>query len=871
MPQDGKSLADRAYRLLLGALPFDFRSDYGDEMAQVFHDQRRDARDRVSLTRLWGETIAGIFRTAPREHLAILWQDIRFASRTMESNPGYTAVAILTLALGIGASTAIFSAIYGTLLRPLPYRNGNELMVLHQSAAGAGTAEMGFSVHEIEDYRAANRSFAELVEYHNMNFTLFGQAQPERVQTGVVSAGFFDMFGIHAVMGRTFLSTDDQAGAPPVLLLSYEYWQSRGSDPHIVGRVFKMNDRAHTVIGVLPPFPQYPNENDVYMPTSACPYRSSARFIANRDARMMRVFARLKPGATETQAAADLEVIAARLRQDYPQSYPKAAGYRIAPRPLLQDLTQDARPLLFVLIGAAGFVLLIACANVANMILARMTRRDRELAVRSALGAGMARLFRQLLTESVIQGLLAAGLGILMAFGSVKLLAQFAGRFTPRAREIQVDGYVLLFALVAALATSILFGTLSALQSRSNLAAGMKDARHRSKTRNVLIVCQVAFSYILLIGAGLLGRSLLKLEQVDPGFQPQSVLTARVALNWSKYNTAEETRAVARKLVRELQSRPGVGMAAVASSYPLDPLSAEMGFLQRVQIEGRPLADRSLAPQSNIRSATPDYFGALGIPITAGRRFAETDDEHAVPVAIVNQAFAKHYFPTDDPIGKRISLTGDQWIRIVGVAGDVHEFALDRKPGDEIYVPLAQNPSIRAVMVRTFADPLDLAGEIRKAVLDADPETALFSMITLEQARDESIAAPKVLTKLVGLFAMLSLVIAAAGIGGILALAVSQRRREIGVRMALGARPGDVRGMLLSQGMLLVAAGLAVGFAGALALTRVLRGFLFEVTPTDIATFAGVSVVLLAAALMACYIPSHRATRLDPLTELRCE
>jgi predicted permease len=885
MAQEKQPLSERFYGALLRLFPFDFRSDFGDEMEQTFREQRTEAErqaGRTGLLRLWRDTIVGIFSTAPREHLSMLSQDIRYALRMMRKNKGYTAIALLVLALGIGANTAIVSVISTVLLRPLPYQNDGQLMVLHQKAPKSGADEVAFSVPEINDYRQQSSSFSSLVEYHNMRFTLFSKDSATRVRTGVVSPEFFGMFGVKPILGRDFIAADDRPGAPAVLLLSYEYWkQYCAGDPNIVGRTFEMNDRVHTVVGVLPPVPQYPQENDVYMPTSACPFRGKPEMITNRGGHMMNLFGRLKPDVTPDHSRADLRLIATRLEHDHPDAYGKNLGFTATSGLLRDELTHRARTMLLVLLAAAGCVLLIACANVANLTLARMSARERELTVRAALGAGKGRLLRQLVTESFILGLMAAGLGVLFASQSLKLLAEFTGRLTSRAREIQMDGTMLLFALSMALLTSVVFGSISAFYSRDEIASGLRDGaaqttsgRRRSRARSVLVVCQIAFSFVLLIGAGLMLRSFSKLQHVDGGFvSTDRVLAANIDLNWSKYDEDGKRRDFMNRLLAKVHSQPGVLSAAISSSYPLDPDNATGSmFNRRFVVEGHLPREGEVPPLTAIRSTTPDYFRTLGIRLISGRTFAESDNDKAPEVVLVNQTLARQYWGDQDPVGKRISFSkGEKWTKVIGVVGDVKEYGPERPAGDEMYLAAAQNPAPGSVLIRTNRDAMTLANQVRRAIGEVDPQTAIPVVETLEQARHDATESSRVMTNLLGIFAALALVIAAAGIGGMLALAVNQRWNEIGIRIALGAKPGDVLGMILRQGMGLVLAGLLFGLLASMALTGMMKTLLFDVKPTDPATFVGVSLVLALAALIACYLPARRALRVDPLTALRRE
>lgn len=876
--------SQRIFRALLRVLPFDFQADYGHEMEGVFHEQEREIKERggpMDFLKLWSETIAGIFRTAPSEHWEILKQDLAYGLRMMRKNAGFTVIAVLTLGLGIGANTAIFSVVHAVLMRPLPYPEGDRLVFIRQQAQKEGIDDINFSVHEIEDYRGQNQSLSGLVEYHNMSFIFYGHGDPDRIRTAVVSANYFDLFKVQPLLGRAFLPEDDKLGAPAVLMLSYEYWKNKfGADPEIVGKTFELNDRVHTVVGVLPPVPQYPTESDVYMPTSACPFRSGKQMIENRDARMMRAFGRLKPGVTLAQARADLSTIAGRLKFEYPKSYPENMGYAAVSSPLQEELTHGARPTLLVLLAAAAFVLLIACANVANLTLARMSRRERELAVRTALGAGRSRLLRQLLTESFLMALVGGALGLILAYSSLELLTQFASRLTPRAREINIDGGVLAFTLLAALGTSIIFGTISAVFTRANLSSSLKEGsagagQSKNRVRSALIVSQVAFSFMLLIGAGLMLRSLIKMLRVDPGFVPQRVLAMRTTFSFSKYAKREQLVEAIKKILDRVQAEPGVISAAISSSYPLEPETISAGpnaVSGTFKIQGRDLAPGEAPPVGSYSIISPAYFRTLGIPLREGREFAETDGGKGPLVAMVNESMKRRFWPNDEPIGKHVSFDdGASWATIIGIAGDVREFGLDRPALPEMYIPHSEVPQPSTLSVRTVSDPRTLGEAIIRAVHDVDPQIAVTHVVTLEQARTESTTSPRVTASLLGIFGGLALVIAATGIGGIMALAVSQRVREIGIRIALGAQPSKILGMILGQGLLLAALGVGIGLVGALAVTGLVKSLLFEVTPTDPATFVGVAAVLVAAAIMASYLPARRAAAIDPIEALRTE
>ncbi len=885
MPKFRQPYSDRLYAALLRILPFEFRLEFGSDMEETFRLQRMEtAREHgfPALARMWWATIADIVRMAPREHASVLWQDVRYALRMMRNNPGYTAAAALILGLGIGVNTSIFSAVNAVLLQPLPYLQGDRLVVLHQQGSKLG-GSIEFSVPEIDDYRRQNHTLQGLAEYHSMTFTLLGGSEAHRVRTGVVSAGYFDLFGVKPLLGRTFIPNDDLPGAPPVLVLSYEYWkQAEHGDPNIVGKTFQMNDKPHVVIGVLPLIPQYPNENDVYMSTTACPFRSKPANIADREYRMMSLFGRLAPGVGIGQCRSELAAIARNMAQSHPKFYPEETGFQASASALENDLTARARPMLFALLGAAAFVLLIACANVANLTLARMARREQELVVRRAMGAGGGRLLRQLLTESLMMALLAAAIGVLFASGSIRLLAQFAGQLTPRAREIAIDGWVLGFAVLCASATTVIFGSVAAWYSRYDVASGLKDGsrasadRSRHFVRSLLIAAQVAFSYVLLIGAGLMVRSFIQMNRVDPGFLTERVLAVSFARNWTRYQSSELRGAFSSRLLEKVQGQPGVLFAAVSSSFPFDPENSAMAQAMDHQsffrVDGDSRPESEWPPVKVLRSASPDYFRALGIPLLWGRVFLDSDRGDAPVVAVINRALARQAWHNENPLGRRISFNGGRdWAQIVGVVGDTKEFGLIPEVPFEVYIPDAQFSQSGSILVRTAGDPEAAASLVRRAIVDVDPETAITQVETLQQARADSVASPRTTARMLSLFAVLAFLIALAGIGSMLALWVKQRTREIGIRMAMGARPGHILATVIRQGMWLAAAGLAAGYVGAVALTRFLKAFLFRVDPTDSATYVLVSTMLLVAALIACLLPALKASRIDPQVALRRE
>jgi predicted permease len=803
--------------------------------------------------------------------------DVRYGVRTLLKNPGFALLAILTLGLGIGSNTAIFSVIDGVLLKPLPYENGNRLVLVQHTA---NTPGFGVSIKELYDYRAQLDSFEGLVEFHQMNFDLLRRGEPDRVATGVVSPNFFNVLGIKPLYGRTFVETDDDEGAEAVLVLGHSYWLSKfGGDANIVGQVFEMNNRPHTVVGVLPAVPLYPNEVDVFMPTSACPFRSAAERNIETNRRAfagLQVFGLLKPGRTRDAATTEIATVATRWTQDFPTIYRPSVGFQAKTANVLEQLTAGARETLLILLGTTGLVLLIACANVANLSLARMLRRDRELAMRTALGAGRWRLVRQLLTESTLLAIAGGAVGLVFAWSTVGMLTTFVGRFTSRTGEIAIDPGVLAFTLGVSIVTGLLFGTLPALASRIDLVSALKsggkgtsDAGGRRRTQSALIVAQVAVSVVLLISAGLLLLSFYRLQNVDAGYRGDRVMSAEVFGNFTKYPDAQSLRRLYVSLIERLESSPGVISAAVTNGLPLAGTQPNQ---TRFQIQGKTYAVPEDRPSAAIRVASPKYFDTLNIPIKRGRAFTELDHEDAAPVVMINESMIRH-FDGRDPIGMEISIdAGRNWATVVGVVADIKEFGLDRDAVAQVYVPLRQVSGIGGrVLVRMTGDPAAATALIRDAVHGIDPDLPIENVRTLDTIRDTALAAPKLTAMLLAVFAGLALLVTLTGITGVIAQSVSQRTQEFGLRMALGATQQSVLGMVIGQGLTLVGIGLAIGVVSAIGMARVLRSYLYQTTPTDPLTFAVVGIAFIVAGAVACLGPAWRATTVDPMNALRAE
>jgi len=799
--------------------------------------------------------------------MRILWQDLRYGARMLLKQPGFTLVAVFTLALGIGANSAIFSVVNAVLLRPLPFKEPERLVKIWENKPDMvqGTT----SIPNLEDWREQNDVFTGVAAYQFGSFSLPGREYPERIFGSTVSANFFELVGVAPQAGRVFREGEDRAGAHRVAVISARLWQRNfGADPEIVGKEVMLDGENHTVIGVMPAHFRFPSRLvEVWVPLVPTPDE-----IADRADHKFLALGRLKPGVTFDQAQEQMRAIARRIETQYPDVQARRSVLLI---PLHEETVRFVRPALRALMGAVGFVLLIACVNVANLLLARAAGRRREIAIRMALGAGRFRLLRQLLTESLILSALGGALGLLLAkWGVTALLSVFADSL-PRAGEIGLDGRVAGFTLLISLLTGIVFGLPPALQSAgAELQTALKESGaagagpQRYWLRGALVVLEVAASLVLLAGAGLLIRSFVRLQQADVGLRPEHVLTMGVALPPAKYATPQATVTFYEQLLERVAALPGVESAGVISVLPLQ----QTGFNDGFNIEGRDPYPPGHAPIAERRAVSPDYFRALGVPLIAGRFFNAQDQANSTRVAIVNRTLAREYLADQNPIGKRIRWLNDDWMTIVGVVGDVKQSGLTQPSRPEIHHPFTQYPrGGMSLVVRGASDPMSLIASARGAAQALDPSLPVFNVKTMETVIADSVSGNRMNALLLGLFAALALALAMLGVYGVMSYTVEQNTREIGVRMALGAEPRDVMRLVIGQGLSLTATGLVVGMIAAFALTRLMEALLFGVSATDPLTLIAAPVLLAIVALLACYVPARRATKVDPLVALRCE
>ena len=818
-----------------------------------------------------------------------LWQDIRYGARMLLKNPGVTTIVILALALGIGANTAIFSVVNAVLLRPLPYYESDRLVFLNEKSPVLD--DMSISYPNFLDWRDHNQSFEKIGVYNRASYNLTGVGEAERIVTGQVSAELFSVLRVNALHGRVFTNDEDKPGAAPVVVLSYPLWQRRfGGQTSILNQPITLNNKSYTVIGIMPESYFYPSRVEMWVPAGQLSDQPSWQSRGNHPG--LYGVARLKPGVTFEQAEADMNNVAANLEKQYPDTN---TANRVRMRPLLEIFVSDVRRGLWVIFGAVGFVLFIACANIANLLLARATARRKEMAIRTAVGASRWRIARQLLTESILLSLVGGGIGLVLARWGVDLILYVSPDAIPRSREIGLDWTVLAFTIGVSFLTGILFGLIPAIQAgevdvHETLKETGRGSSGRHWLRSSLVVVEVATTLVLLIGAGLMIRSFYLLQKVNPGFSDEHLTSFSVSLPQKKYATEEQQAAFYNRLLENIRALPGVESAAAASGLPLGNNGWQTSFM----IDGRPVPPRDQVPLMEACLVTPDYFKAMNIPVLRGRVFTDRDDrshiagrdlsklnENQRAIAgmnsiVIDEDFAKRYWPNEDAVGKYVRLGTESdapKLEVLGVVGRVKMESLNQN-SDRVqgYFPFNQTPDTgMTVIVKGASDPNQLIASVRGAIREVDPDQPIYSVRTMNEIRAESVAGERLNLTLLSLFAGIALVLAIVGIYGVMSYSVTQRTHEIGIRMAIGARPRDVFKMVLGHGMKLTLLGVVIGLGSAFALTRLMETMLFGVEPTDKLTFAAISIMLIMVALLACYLPGRRATKVEPTISLRYE
>ncbi len=805
-----------------------------------------------------------------------LWQDLRYGARILLKKPGFTLIAVITLALGIGVNSAIFSVVNALLVRPLPFDNLDRIVALWEKVPSRGVERNETAAANYFDWSAQQSSFEHTGVYSWWSANLTGVENPENIQGYLITASLFDVLGVRPLHGRAFTAEEEQPGKENVVILNHGLWQRRfGGDPGIIGKTISINGRPRTVVGVMPPEYNFPRGCELLAPLALTP-----RQAQNRVAHYLLAVARLKSGVSIAQAQAEMDTIMGRLEQQYPNTN---TGRGLGVFPLLLDTVRFYRLALLTLMGTVGFVLLIACANVANLVLARAAGRDREMAIRAALGASRWRVVRQLFTESLVLALIGGALGVLLALWASDLIrsaipAEYMN-FIPGWKLIGVDLRVLTFTFALSTLTGLLFGLAPAMQaSKPDLNVALKEGGKSSggsakrRLRSALIITEVTLSFILLIGAGLMMKSFIRLIAADPGFSADSALTMELTLPRAKYGEAGQRVTFYQQLLEQVESLPGVESAGVVNHLPLGGINTSSSFL----VEGVPEPPPGQDFDVRYRVCSPHYFRALGMALREGRAFTDQDKAGGQPVVIVNETLARKYWPNESAIGKRIRFTGDParnpWMQVVGVASDVKHELADLAVTPECYLPHAQDAWNEMVLVaRTRADSASMTSAIRSVVSKLDGDQPVSRIRTMEQVRSESVMIQRHSVIALGVFAFLALSLAAIGLYGVMSYVVTQRTNEIGLRMALGAKPRDVLKLVVGHGMALVLIGLAIGLITSLALSRLIEKLLFGVSPTDSLTFGATALLLTIVGLLACWIPARRATKVDPMIALRFE
>ena len=870
----------RFYRALLRLYPASFRAEYGTEMAAVFAQRSREASGALGTLALWTETILDVALNAARTHLDILGQDLRYTTRTLARSPGFTATVIVVAALGVGATTATFSITDHVLVRPLPFPDSERLTNLWQTTPGYGRLEL--SPANYRDWRSASRSFEAMAAYVSTSWSLLGEGDPERIEGTKATADLFPLLGTRPLLGRVFTEADDREGAPGTLLLSYGLWQRRfGGDPRVLGRKVILDDAPYLVIGVMPRAFLFPNRET--QAWTAMRFEEDA--FAERNNCYLRVIARRRPGASVAEARAEMQLVAAQLERAYPKENAQTGANVLRTR---DEVSEQARLLLLALLGAALCVLLIACTNLASLLLARALFRRRELAVRTALGAGRERLVRQLLTETLVLALCGGVLGVFLALAATPLLARLVPTSLPIADAPQADIRMLVFAALATVVTGIGFGVVPALRAQRGVdMGGLREGsrsgagRERERLRSALVVAEVTVSVVLLVSSGLLIRALWRLQAVDPGFRAEGVLTLRTNLPLPKYEQTEKRRQFYASVLADARELPGVKSAAYISFLPM----AMRGGIWSIAVAGKPdpPGDQGTA---SLRFVTPGFFETLGIPIRQGRDVAESDAREALPVAVVSESFVKRYWPGENPLGRRLQFGllssngqgpfGER--TIIGVVGDIKVRGLERSSEPQLYLSYQQVGdgwlvfyTPKDLVVRSAADPQALVPALRRIVTRTDAAQPVSDVRTLADIVAADTAPRSVQARVLVAFAATAVLLAGIGIHGLLAFAVSSRAQEIGVRIALGAERRDILTLVLRQGLALATVGVALGVALAYVAGRSLEALLAGVSPRDPTAFLAAGAVSLGMVMLGSLLPALRAVRVDPLTAIRAE
>jgi putative ABC transport system permease protein len=813
--------------------------------------------------------------------MGTLLKDIRYAIRGLLKRPGFTAVAVITLALGIGANAAIFSAVHSVLLRPLPFSEQDRLVVMWKQDQTVNQPLVELSIAEFNDWRSQSSSFESLTamptSVYGYGYVLTGRGEPVQIESARVSADFFSTLRVRPLLGRAFTSDDDRPGAARVVILSNRLWRQQfNADANVIGQTITLNDNGFSVVGVMPANFEFPKGADLWSPLSAT---MGGGALENRSAVFLQVVGRLKPGITIAQTEAEVNTIISRIAREHPET--EAAQHRVVVTPVVGYIFGNARPALWLLLAATGLLLLIACANVANLLLARATSRRRELAVRMALGAGRLQIVRQLFTESMLLAVTGAALGVLLAYWLIDLLVLAAPSDIPRLEGVGLNPAVLAFTAGVTVLTAVIFGLVPALTvSKVNVGEVLNDGgktageRQGNRLRGLLVVAEVAVTVVLLIGAGLILRSFIKLQQVDAGFDRNNILTFQLRLYGKKYSDQKSRANFYQRLIERLETQPGV---VAAGAVLIRPLEGTIGWDVPYSLATQSVDEARRNRVPNFEVVTPHYFQSVGLPLKAGREFTEHDDAESSKVVILSEAMARAIFPSGtDPIGQRIKLfdptdPDSSWRTVAGVVGDARYREL-REARWDVYVPYRQFAfPVRYVTIRTASDPSAFAEVVRRQVAELDPNQAVAAMKTTSQLFSENVARPRFNSLLLSLLSLVAALLAAVGVYGVMNYAVQQRTREIGIRVALGARSMDVLKMVLRSGMRLALTGITIGVVTAFAITRLLTSLLFDVGPTDTMTFIAVPLTLIVVVLLACYIPARRATKVDPLVALQYE